>query len=154
MNTKYALGFLNWGLFFHAWKMANLEMSTFAAEFGELPPLVLTIKIYKFSMKESQFLYGLADIIIGELKSEKYPLLEREVKNLGHFHYQVLQREKVLRQLAPNLIRMLMNMAMGMRERDFRNMCQRIVDRIVEVAESADSDVINAEHELLKKRNR
>lgn len=154
MNTKHTSFFLKGRLFFHAWKMANLEMSTFAAEFGELPPLVLTILFNKFSMKESQFLNGLADIIIGELKSEKYPLLEREVKNIGHFHYQVLQRERVLRQLTPNFIRMLINMAMGMQERDFRYMCWRMVDRIIEAAESMEGDIINAEHESPKKRNK
>ena len=135
--------------------MAKNEMGTFAAEFvGVNSPVVLTIYFNKFAMKESEFLNELAGIIISELKSERYPLLEREVKNLGHFHYQVLQRERVLRQLTPNFIRMLINMAMGMQERDFRYMCWRMVDRIIEAAESMEGDIINAEHESPKKRDK
>ncbi len=51
-------------------------------------------------------------------------------------------------------IRMLINMAMGMRERDFRYMCWRMVNGIIEAAESMEGDIINAEYESLKKRNR
>ena len=102
-------------------------------------------------MIEHEFLNELASIITSVLKSEKYPFLRKEVSSIGHFNYRVFLPKKMFRQRTLNFIRMLMNMAMGMRERDFRNMCQKLVDRIVKAAESEESDIINAEHGFLKR---
>lgn len=105
-------------------------------------------------MIEHEFLKELAGIITKKLMSKKYRFWRREVSTIGHFNYRVFQPEGMFRQKASNFIRMLINMAMGMQERDFRYMCWRMVDRIIEAAESMEGDIINAEHESPKKRNK
>lgn len=101
-------------------------------------------------MTEKAFLNDLAEIILSEMRNPELSNLQNDICRLGHFHYRVFNPKRLFHQLSYNFIRFLMNMAMGMTPGEFRFMCNRLVERIIEAAESYESDAINAEHHKTK----
>ena len=92
------------------------------------------------------FLRSLADIINCQLNNSAHPRMERDMVVNGNFHRRVFKKGQLFRMLAKNWIRFMMNMAMLMQERDFLRMWLQIGDRIVDAAESYESDCINGEN--------
>ena len=88
----------------------------------------------------------MADIITCQLNNSEYPTMVRGMVTNGYFHRRMFSADHMFRMLAKNWIRFMMNMAMLMTERDFMQMWQQIGKRIVEAAESYESDCINEEH--------
>lgn len=108
-------------------------------------PLVFILKTFTI-MREEMFLRSLADIINCQLNNSAHPRMERDMVVNGNFHRRVFKKGQLFRMLAKNWIRFMMNMAMLMQERDFLRMWLQIGDRIVDAAESYESDCINGEH--------
>ena len=134
---------------YHAWHKANLKMITFEADYrGTKEPkgLKCIIKISYHFMREKYFLSSLAEIITCQLNNSEYPKMVRDMVTNGNFHRRVFKPGRLFHMVAKNWIRFMMNMAMLMNERDFMQMWQQIGNRIVEAADSYESDYINEEH--------
>ena len=97
-------------------------------------------------MTETVFLKEMAEIINGAIECSTNGRLKRQVHLIGNFNYRVFNPYRMFHQYASCFIRMLMNLAMGMSEKEFRQMMEKLTDRILEAAESYEGDCINNNH--------
>ena len=97
-------------------------------------------------MEEKLFLKDLAEIVLSSIANSKNKRLIHQVWNIGGFNRRVFSPYKMFRQYASSFTRFLMNIAMGMTEKEFREMMLELTDRIVDAANSDECDQINKNH--------
>ena len=97
-------------------------------------------------MREKYFLKELAEIMLSSIASSQNKHLAFQVWNIGRFNRRVFSPHKMFRQHASSYIRFLMNIAMGMTEKEFRDMMLELTNRIVDAANSDECDQINQNH--------
>lgn len=98
-------------------------------------------------MEEKLFLKDLAEIVLSSIASSKNKHLAHQVWSIGGFNRRVFSPYKMFRQYASGFTRFLMNLAMGMTEKEFREMMLELTNRIIDAANSDECDLINKNHD-------
>ena len=98
-------------------------------------------------MEEKMFLKEMAEIVLSSIASSSNKRLAYQIWSIGRFNRRVFSPYKMFRQYASSYVRFLMNIAMGMSEKEFRDMMLELTNRIVDATNSDECDMINKNHD-------
>ena len=105
-------------------------------------------------MEEKTLLFKLSDSILQTLSNKKYKRIRWTIIQEGHFNGRVHSPSSMSAMVTRNMVRYLMNIAMGITREDFMAMFEDLGRQIYEVANSEAADIINQAHARKKKDNK